>query len=306
MPLKSKKITRRRFLIHSSQTTAALVTAASLTSCTALQTVTTHKPCSKMKLGLVTYLWASQWDLPTLISNCEKTGFLGVELRTTHSHGVEPNLNNRQRMDVKQRFTDSPVVLVGIGSDERFDNPDPAVLARAIEATKAFVKLSQDVGGTGVKVKPDSFHKDVPHEKTIEQIGRSLNIVGSFAADYSQQIRLEVHGRCAELPTIKAIMDIADNPNVFVCWNSNKQDLSGNGLEYNFNLVKDRFGATAHMHELNITDYPYQQLMNLFVKMDYRGWLLLEASTKPQDHITALIEQRTIFENILAKALTQA
>jgi len=304
MSPKSKKITRRRFLMRSANTAAALVTAASLTSCNALRTV--GKPCSTMRLGLVTYLWASQWDLPTLIANCEKTGVFGVELRTTHSHGVEPNLNIRQRMDVKQRFADSPVVLVGIGSDERFDNPDPAVLAKAIEATKAFVRLSHDVGGTGVKVKPDSFHQDVPREKTIEQIGRSLNIVGAYAADYNQQIRLEVHGQCAELPTIKAIMDIADNPNVFVCWNSNKQDLSGNGIEYNFNLVKDRFGATAHVHELNTTEYPYQQLMKLFVKMDYRGWLLLEASTKPQDYITALIEQRTIFENILAKAMTQA
>jgi len=299
----SKNITRRQFLVRNSKTAAALVTAASLTSCSALRNV--PKPCSTMNFGLVTYLWASKWDLPTLISNCEKTGVLGVELRTTHSHGVEPNLNKRQREDVRLRFADTPVTLVGLGSDERFDNPDPAVLAKAIEATKAFVKLSQDVGATGVKVKPNSFHKDVPHEKTIEQIGKSLNIVGAYAADYNQQIRLEVHGQCAELPTIKAIMDIADNPNVFVCWNSNKQDLSGNGLEYNFNLVKDRFGATAHVHDLNSTEYPYQQLMNLFVKMDYKGWLMLEASTKPQDYITALIEQRNIFENLLAKALTQ-
>ena len=161
MPPKSQKITRRRFITRSSQTAAALVTAASLTSCTALQNF--GKPCSNIRLGLVTYLWASEWDLPTIIANCEKTGVLGVELRTTHSHGVEPNLNIRQREDVKRRFADSPVTLVGIGSDERFDNPDPAVLAKAIEATKAFVKLSQDVGVTVVKVKPDSFHKDVPH-----------------------------------------------------------------------------------------------------------------------------------------------
>ena len=47
---------------------------------------------SKLKLGMVTYLWGAQWDLPTLITNCEKTGFAGVELRSTHKHGVEENL----------------------------------------------------------------------------------------------------------------------------------------------------------------------------------------------------------------------
>ena len=33
---------------------------------------------SGMKLGLVTYQWAKDWDLPTLIANCEKAGFGAV------------------------------------------------------------------------------------------------------------------------------------------------------------------------------------------------------------------------------------
>ena len=41
---------------------------------------------SGMKFGLVTYLWGRDWDLPTLIANCEQAGCLGVELRTTHAH----------------------------------------------------------------------------------------------------------------------------------------------------------------------------------------------------------------------------
>ncbi len=262
-----------------------------------------EKPGSKMRLGLVTYLWGKDWDLPTLIANCEKSKVLGVELRTTHRHGVELSLNAEQRKEVKKRFDNSPVVFVGPGSNERFDGPNPDKLKAAIEATKAFVKLSHDCGGSGVKVKPNSFHKGVPHEKTIEQIGDALNVVGRFAGDYAQQIRLEVHGSCAELPTIKAIMDVADNPNVGVCWNSNAQDLRGKGLAYNFNLVKDRFGRTAHVRELNLGGYPYLELINLFVEMDYDGWILLECHTKPKkDRIAALIEQREVFEKLVAQA----
>jgi len=41
-----------------------------------------------MRFGLVTYQWGKDWDLPTLIANCKKTGLLGVELRTQHAHGV--------------------------------------------------------------------------------------------------------------------------------------------------------------------------------------------------------------------------
>ena len=130
-----------------------------------------EKKGGDIRYGLVTYQWAKDWDLPTLIANCAKAKVLGVELRTTHKHGVEPNLSMQERSDVRKRFADSPVKFLGIGSNERYDSPDPTVVAKAIEATKQFIELSHDVGGSGVKVKPDSFHKDVPREKTIEQIG---------------------------------------------------------------------------------------------------------------------------------------
>ncbi|HUT22957.1 MAG TPA: TIM barrel protein [Sumerlaeia bacterium] len=256
-----------------------------------------------MRFGLVTYLWGQDWDLPTLIANCEEAKVRGVELRTAHKHGVEPHIDARSRKDVKKRFTDSPVVLVGLGSNECFDSPDPAGLEKSIEATKAFVRLSHDVGGSGVKVKPNSFHKGVAREKTIEQIGKSLNVVGAYGADYGQEIRLEAHGACGHLPDIKQIMDVADHPNVGVCWNCNAEDLEGEGLAHNFGLVRDRFGATAHVRELDKGDYPYQDLMALFVETDYAGWILLEARHPiPTDRVSALIRQRETWETMLAAA----
>jgi hypothetical protein len=64
-------------------------------------------------------------------------------------------------------------------------------------------------------------------------------------------------------------------------------------------LVKDRFGDIVHIRELNVGNYPYSQLMNLFIKMKYTGWILLEARTDPQDKVAALIEQRKIFESMV-------
>ena len=290
---------RRQFLGHCTYLGAAVMAAAPLGAAVGQPAA---KPGSKMRFGLVTYQWGKDWDLPTLIGNCEKAEVLGVELRTTHKHGVEPGLNKQQRAEVKKRFEDSPVTLVGLGSNERFDNPDPDVLAKAIETTKTFVVLSHDVGGSGVKVKPNSFHNGVAHEVTIEQIGKSLNTLGAFAADHGQQIRLEVHGQCAKLPIMARIMAVADHPNVAVCWNSNAADLEGEGLEHNFNLVKDRFGATAHVRDLDGGTYPYPQLISLFVKMDYDGWLMIESSTKPEDPVKALAEQQAVFKQLVAKA----
>lgn len=255
-----------------------------------------------MRFGLVTYLWGRDWDLPTLLTNCTETGVLGVELRTTHAHGVEPSLNAQQRREVRSRFEDSPVVCVGLGSNERFDDPDPAVVRKAIDASKEFIVLSHDIGSSGVKVKPDRFHDGIPREKTIEQIGKALNELGEFAEGYGQQVRLEVHGQCAELPTIKAIMDVADHRNVYVCWNSNATDLAGEGLEHNFKLVRNRFGDTLHVHQLDDPKYPFANLFKLLVKSEYTGWALLEASGDPPDRVAALKRQRELFEELVAMA----
>jgi hypothetical protein len=256
-----------------------------------------------ISFGLVTYMWGHDWDLPTLVKNCRRTNVLGVELRTTHAHGVEPTLGADQRAEVRARFADGGVQLVGLGSNENFDSPDPAKLKVAIQTAKAFIVLSHDVGGTGVKVKPNDFHKDVPREKTIEQIGKALNELGEYGEGFGQQVRLEVHGQCGELPSIKAIMDVADNENVAVCWNSNPQDLAGQGLEYNFGLVRGRLGATCHVHPLEGTEYPYGKLFDLLVASEYQGWVLLEAGGKlPDDRLEALSAQRKRFDELIAAA----
>jgi hypothetical protein len=66
-------------------------------------------------LGLVTYNLAVHWDIETIIRNCEKTGFAGAELRTTHEHGVEPSISKQRRVEVKKRFADSGVRTGGFG-----------------------------------------------------------------------------------------------------------------------------------------------------------------------------------------------
>ena len=85
-----------------------------------------------MKLGLVTYNMAKDWDVPTIIENCVETGFSGVELRTTHAHGVEIDLSASERAAVKQQFADSPIEIAGLGSAYDYHATDQAVVRRNI------------------------------------------------------------------------------------------------------------------------------------------------------------------------------
>lgn len=256
-----------------------------------------------MKFGLVTYMWGFDWDLPVLIANCEKTGYLGVELRTQHAHKVEVNLTDAQRAEVKKRFDDSPVKCIGYGSNFEYHSPDPKKLQENIEQTKEYIKLCRDIGATGIKVKPNDIPAGVPEEKTIAQIAASLNEVGRYASDYGQLVRVEVHGnRTQEIPNIKKIFEQVTEKNVKICWNCNDQDLLPPGLEGNFNSVRKWFGDTIHVRELNLNDYPYQQLFNLLEATKYNGWVLLEGRTEPTDRIAAMKEQLTVFNQMVEKA----
>ena len=238
---------------------------------------------SKMKLGTVTYNLAKDWDIETIIKNCQEANFEGVELRTTHAHKVEVNLTNGEREKVRKRFQDSKVELMGLGSAFDYHTPDQAQLRKDIEATMEYIKLAHDVGAGGVKVRPNAFPKGVPQEKTLEQIGKSLREVGEFGDSHGVQIRLEVHGAVtALLPNIKRIIDIADHRNVGVCWNSNPTDLEGNGFDHNFDLVKNKI-FTVHLRDLHIDDYPFRRLFKRLNEINYTGYCLAEIpdSTDP-------------------------
>jgi sugar phosphate isomerase/epimerase len=267
--------TRRQFF----QSTGLLAASSLLGAWSATPSLTAAEPAPgqrRMRLGLVTYNLAKDWDVPTIIKHCEATGFEGVELRTTHAHKVEVELSAAQRAEVKQRFADSKVELFGLGSAFDYHTPDSAKLRRDIEATKEYIVLAHDVGASGVKVRPNALPREVPVEETLAQIGAALHELGDFAAGYGQQIRLEVHGTGTSLlPHIKTIMDAADHPQVGVCWNSNQTDLAGPGFDANFDLVKDKI-VEVHLRDLFLEEYPWRRLLTRLNAISYSSFCLAE------------------------------
>ncbi len=258
-----------------------------------------------IRFGLVTYMWGADLDLPALISALEKAAILGVELRVDHKHGVSPALSAKEREEVRKRFEDSPVELVSFGTNFEFHSAKPEEVRKNIEGAKEWVKLGHDVGASGVKVKPNALVKGVEPEKTLEQIGKSLAELGDYAAGFGQEIRLEVHGKeTSNIDHIVTMMKAADRDNVRVCWNSNNDDLAGEGIEANFAKVKPWLGQTTHIRGAKVPGYPWDKLARLLVGADYDGWVLLEAhGNRPAgDPAAVLAEQKDAFMKLVTDA----
>jgi sugar phosphate isomerase/epimerase len=230
-----------------------------------------------LKVGTVTYNIAKDWDVPTIIKNLSEVGMDGVELRTTHKHGVEISLTPAQRAEVRKRFDDSPVEIGGLGTTCEYHSPDPAVVRKNIEETKAWVTLAKDLGSPSVKVRPNGLPKEVPEEKTLEQIGKALAECGAFANDNGVKIQLEVHGEAtSRVPRIRKILDYGGNhPGVRVCWNSNQTDLLDGGFAENFKMLRNQIGQ-VHMRDLFLEEYPFRQLIAALTEMKFDGYCFAE------------------------------
>ena len=225
-----------------------------------------------LKIGVMTYTLAKDWDIETIIKNLTEANYQTVELRTTHAHGVEVTLPAAKRAEVKKRFEDSPLEVISMASGFQYHSPDPAELKKNIDGTKEYIKLAKDVGAVGIRVFGNALPAGVPEEKTEQQIGKALAEVGEFGYNNGVEVRICIHGNKTNKPSvIKRVIDYSQSPHVWVNWNCNPQDTEEGGIVENFNLVKDRLRG-VHMHELWMAEYPYRQLFQLLAGIGYKGY----------------------------------
>ena len=247
-----------------------------------------------LRLGLMTYNLAKDWDIPTIIKNCTATGFEHVELRTTHAHRVEVALSKDQRRQVRKRFEDAGI-RISLASGFGYHYPDPAELRKNIEGTKEYTLLAQDLGAIGIRVFPNALlvNKGIPEEQTLRQIGKSLAEVGQFGHEHGVDIRVEVHGSGTNIVArVKKMVDHSASPYVYVNWNCDPNDVKGPGLEANYDSVKDRI-RNVHMHDLSDA-YPYRKLFQLLRQSGYEGYCDAEIPESPEP-VRLMKYYRTLF-----------
>ncbi len=265
-----KPISRRSFLAAS---------AVAIAGSARLPLAQAAEPPLKFKLGTVTYNVPKDWDLATLLKICKETGVMAVEARTTHKHGIEPRLTAAQRKDVRKQFADSGVVFWGCGSTCEFQSTDPAVVKKNIEECKRFIGLTHDIGGHGVKVRPNGMPKGADEQKTFEQIGKALQECGKAAADAGIEIWVEVHGAVTQIPkNMRTIMEACGHKAVGVTWNSNRTDVENGSVAKSFALLKPWI-RSCHINELENDasgKYPYRELFRLLREMGYDRYTLCE------------------------------
>lgn len=249
----------------------------------------------RMHIGLVTYMVGAKMDLPTLIEVCEKSGMEGVELRSTHKHGVEPHISAERRRQVRALFEKSPVRCYALGTACEYHSPDPETVRKNIDLTKRFIDLAADLGCWGVKVRPNGLPKGVSEEKTLHQIGASIRTCAAYAAPKKINVFVECHGGGTSRPDrMMRIMKICDHPSACLAWNCNGIDIRDGSIKRYYRMCAP-YIKHVHIHTLTEKGYPWEELFGLLKADGFRGFTMIETHYKGDDAVGFLKAQRAAF-----------
>ena len=271
---------------------------------------------ARLRFGLATYELGKDWDIPAIIKNLTTAKVHAVELKTLikyangttarYPHGVELELDAKGRAEAKKRFEDSPVELVSLATSEHFPWADPEKQKAAVEWSKGYLKLSHDVGSKFIRVLPNDWLPDAPHEQTLDQIADCLNQCGGLAQDLGQQIALEAHSAPGALENMRYVMDRVKYRCIGIRLNSEPRNAVNPGFEEQFQYVKNVLSPTMHVHDLKDPKYPYQLVVDTLTKAGWNGWAFLEVGANYPDRVAVLAENRAIWEQMVANAAARA
>ena len=151
-----------------------------------------------------------------------------------------------------------------------------------------------------MKVRPNDLPRGVPSEKTIEQIGKALNVVGEFGAGFGQQIRLEVHGAA---PGCRSFGRSWTSPPIPM-WASAGTRTTRTCGSRGWNPISTSSNRLGH-HARPATRHPVPVPGpdEALLEGQLPRLVALEAGGKdPPDRVKALAEQRQLFDDYLAAA----
>jgi len=231
-----------------------------------------------MKLGLLTYNIARDWDLTTLLDRAKALGFDGVSFRVDrgHAHGVELSLTPAERQAIREQVAAAGLEVCGLSSGCYYDAVDGTELRRQIEHTQALLQLAADVGAPGLKVFGNNFHEEegIPRRRTIEQIASALKECAQFASHLGVEVRFEMHGDLSPWRYSVQVMELADEANVGLIYNSDPQDVVHGSIRETLEHVHPWL-RHVHLHDL-ADPFPYCELFHFLVGMGYDGYTVAE------------------------------
>jgi sugar phosphate isomerase/epimerase len=229
-----------------------------------------------MKLGLLTYNIACEWELEKIIEVCNKWGYAGVEFRSEagHKHNVELETSKGERRIIKEKLEDAYLEASGVGTSCQFAFSEEKIRRQNIETGKRYVELAADIEAPRIRVFGDRFEKNADKEQTLKWVGEALFELNEFSKPYKVDVLIEMHGDFNFWRYAIKSIEYSGIPNLGLVYNCNPKDKVGESVRDTYSRVKHLI-RHVHMHSF-LSPYPYKEIMQLLKNDGYEGYFSAE------------------------------
>ncbi len=229
-----------------------------------------------MKLSFTSVSIGKDLTFEQCLALAKDSGCAGLEFRTGNvfPHGIEVSLSKEERKTRRRQVEDQYLEVACLNSQYELHNPEAAERRKIVDGVAATAELAADLGCRMVRVFGNNVPAGVNAQDCVAYVAETLGQMADKAAPLGVTILLEMHGQFNywgyTLPAVQA----AGRANAAVLYNCDNRDLvSGNARE-TFLRVKP-YVKHIHMHDVG-REYPYLQLFEELVRMDYQGYLSAE------------------------------
>jgi sugar phosphate isomerase/epimerase len=239
-------------------------------------------------------------ELEKIIDVAKSNGYEGIEFRAEsgQKHGVEPEISKSKRQEIAKKISDAGLDTSCISTSVRYESPDISERKKNIDRAKQFVELAADLDCGRIRTFGNNFPKGVDKSEVIKYVGESLREVGEFASGYHVDVLLEMHGDFNYWEYCLNAVKTADNPNVWINYNSDKRDLVNGSVAETYSHIA-HYLRHVHMHDLADPTFPYKQLFQLLRDDGYSGYMSLELGYKGGDPETVIKLYAALYREIV-------
>jgi sugar phosphate isomerase/epimerase len=176
-------------------------------------------------------LGCPKWSWDKILEQAASLGYAGIELR-----GVEGDMDLPKRPEfsavrigeTRRQIAEHGLVVTDLGaSAELHHRPGPA-RERQLDDARRFIDLAHNLGSRYIRVFPNGYLPDEPHQATLARIGETLASLGGFATGSGVGVLMESHGDLTDSPSLVAVMRVAESsPQTGLVWDTHHTVVAG-------------------------------------------------------------------------------
>jgi sugar phosphate isomerase/epimerase len=182
------------------------------------------------RLGFST-LGCPKWPWAKVLEQASALGYQGIELRGLEGEmdlTKRPEFSALQLAETRRSLADRGLVISDLGSSARMHEREPLKRAAQLDEAYRFIDLAHNLSAPWIRVFPDAYFPDEPHESTQKRIGETLAELGTFARGSGVGVLMESHGALTDSASLVSIMKAAgEGPNVGLVWDTHHTVVEG-------------------------------------------------------------------------------